>query len=432
MFDTDTPFDLYQPGIAQPESIPAALVTDLVWLPAGVMLAVALSQVDRERLSGFDRVSLLKARARQIAHDQAELLADIQSISEGVGDLVNHPEPDDRATFDTTASELSAALSLTRRASEMQTALAFDLCIRLPSVWKALSEGVIDLARARVLADQTCHIPRELAQRVCETALEKAPTQTTGQLRALIQKLIFSTDPAAAKDRYEQRLGERRVICEPTEDGTANLCGFDLPADDANRAMRRINRLAHTAKRNGDGRRIDQIRADVYLQLLTGNEEDKVSDRGVVDIRADLSTLLGFDDNPGEIPGWGPVIADVLRQIIDESHDGDWRFGIYDQGQLLGVIPTRRRPTAAQKRYVETRDPECVFPTCRFDSIQCDIDHQYPWAQHHRTIIEELEPLCRYHHQQKHGNWKLTRNTAGGYAWTSPLGHTYTTGPDPP
>jgi len=431
MFDTEMlPSDLDVLDADQLDD--AGLPADLETLPPGLLLAVILSSVDRARLSGYDRVSLLKARARQIAHDQAELMADIQAVSEAVSELVNDPEPDQQVIFDTTATEVSAALSLTRRASEVQVDLASSLCVRLPQVWEALSEGMIDLARARVVADQTSHLPRDLARQVCGSALEQASSQTTGQLRGWIQRLIISVDPASAQDRYEQKLRERRIICEPTDAGTANLSGLDLPADTANRAMRRINRLAHTAKRNGDCRCIDQIRADIYLDLLTGNQGATGSDRAVVDIRADLTTLLGYDEKPGEIPGWGPVIADVLRQIIDQSHDGEWRFGIRDQDWLLGAVTTRRRPSTAQQRYVEVRDPECVFPTCRFDSIQSDLDHQHPWAHHHRTTIQELEPLCRYHHRQKHGNWKLSRTRAGTYTWTSPLGHTYTTGPDPP
>jgi len=431
MFDTEMlPSDLDVLDADQLDD--AGLPADLETLPPGLLLAVILSSVDRVRLSGYDRVSLLKARARQIAHDQAELLADIQAVSDAVSELVNDPEPDQQVIFDTTATEVSAALSLTRRASEVQVDLASSLCVRLPQVWEALSEGVIDLARARVVADQTSHLPRDLARQVCGSALERASSQTTGQLRGWIQRLIISVDPASAQDRYEQKLRERRIICEPTDAGTANLSGLDLPADTANRAMRRINRLAHTAKRNGDCRCIDQIRADIYLDLLTGNQGATGSDRAVVDIRADLTTLLGYDEKPGEIPGWGPVIADVLRQIIDESPDGEWRFGICDQDWLLGAVTTRRRPSTAQQRYVEVRDPACVFPTCRFDSIQSDLDHQHPWAHHHRTTIEELEPLCRYHHQQKHGDWKLRRTRTGTYNRTSPLGHTYTTGPDPP
>jgi hypothetical protein len=397
------------------------------------MLAAALDRIDRDRLSGHDRVSLLKARARQIAHDQAELLADIQSVSESVSELANHPDPDDQDIFDTTASEISTALSLTRRASEMQTGLAETLCQKLPRVWKALHEGLIDLPRARVLADQTIHLPEELARQVCDTALERASVQTTGQLRARIQRLIISIDPASARDRYEQKLTERMVICEQTDAGTASIHATDLSADRANQAMCRINHLAKTAKRHGDRRGIDQIRADIFLDLLNGNHQGgSSSETAVVDIRVDLTTLLGLAEDPGEIPGYGPVIADVTRQIMANSHQAEWRFGITHLDQLIDLVTTKRRPTKAQKDLIQVQDPECVFITCRQDSNHCDIDHTLPWAQHHHTTVTELDPLCPHHNQVKEHGWKLTKTKPGSYTWTSPLGHIYTTGPDPP
>jgi hypothetical protein len=434
MFDTEIAFDLLDPKV-RATLVVDPLVADLDWLPTGIMLSAALNRVDRDRLSGHEKVSLLKARARQIAHDQAELLADIQSVSASVSELANHPDPDIQDIFDTTASEISTALVLTRRAAEVHTHLAETLCIRLPQVWKALSEGVIDLARARVLSDQTVHLPEDLARQVCDQALERASVQTTGQLRARIQRLIISIDPASARDRYEQRLTERMVICEQTDAGTANIHGYDLPADQANQAMCRINRLARTAKRHGDRRGIDQIRADIFLDLLNGNhQEGSSSETAVVDIRVDLTTLLELDDQPGEIPGWGPVVADITRQLVGDADKAEWRYGIYHQDQLVDVITSRRRPTKTQKRIVETRNPTCVFPGCRMPARQSDLDHQNPWAVTHRTQTSGLEPLCRHHHQLKHRAWTLETDPSrpDSYIWTSPLGHTYTTGPDPP
>jgi hypothetical protein len=436
MFDTDTPFDLLPPAGARPARVVDPLIEDLDWLPTGIMLSAALSQVDRSRLSGHERVALLKARARLRAWIDAELLADIQSVSASVSELANHPDPDDQDVFDRTASEISTSLVLTRRASEVHTHLAETLCVRLPAVWKALSEGLIDLARARVLADQTVHLPQDLARKVCDQALERASSQTTGQLRARIQRLIISIDPAAARDRYERKLTERMVVCEMTDGGTANLHGFDLPAEKTNAAMCRINRLAKKAKRHGDRRGIDQIRADIFLDLLNGNHQEHHpgSDRGVVDIRVDLTTLLGMDDQPGEIPGWGPVIADITRQLVSDADKAEWRMAIIHQEQLVDVITTKRRPTKTQKRMVEARNPTCVFPGCRMPARQSDLDHQNPWAVTHRTQTSGLEPLCRHHHKLKHRSWKLETNPSrpGTYTWTSPLGHTYTTGPDPP
>ena len=210
--------------------------------------------------------------------------------------------------------------------------------------------------------------------------------------------------------------------------------------------MCRINRHARKAKRQGDRRCIDQIRADISLDLLTERDVSSPflscagtplsggrNDRAVVDIRADLTTLIGLDENPGEIPGWGPVIADVVRQIVANTPAGDWRYAITHQSELLDVITTRRRPTAAQKRLIETLDPKCVWPTCREPSVQCDLDHQIPWAESHQTSVRGQEPLCSHHHHHaKHGHWELRQARPGTYVWTSPLGHTYTTQPDPP
>jgi len=201
-----------------------------IWtIPPGLLLAVILSSLDRDRLSGFDRVRLVKADARMVAHFQARLYADIESISESVSELDLPDEADLQDIFETTSSEIQAALHLTRRSADIQVDLASLLCERLPEVWEALHSGLIDLPRARILTDLTFSLPVELAREVTETALERAPGLTTGQLRAHLQRLIITIDPAAAQERYEQKLEERRVFSEQAEDGTANLHGLNLP-----------------------------------------------------------------------------------------------------------------------------------------------------------------------------------------------------------
>jgi hypothetical protein len=248
-----------------------------------------------------------------ISHLQAQLHADIDAISDRFRgeDWVE----DEEDVFNSTSLEVSAALSMTRRAAEALTGQV-ELLLRLPQVWEALDDGRIDLARARIITDVTSHLPHEEATRVADIALERAPVQTTGQLRARLARLVISTDPAAAKERYEQRLKEQRVECRPGEDGTAHLLGLNVPPDQANAAMRRLSRLAKKLKAQGDKRPIDQIRADLYMAILTGRDDAQAdSQRGVVDLKVDLTTLAGLDESPAEIPGWGPVIADIARKV---------------------------------------------------------------------------------------------------------------------
>jgi hypothetical protein len=412
------------------------LPVGLAELQPGPELAAVLAAVDRDRLNGYDRIDLLQARSRQVAHDQAEMYADRLAVAEAVGEELSSEGCDLAEIEDSAASEIRACLVWTRRAAESQLGLARDLCQRLPQVWQALDVGLIDLPRARVIVNQTLHLDSELAEQVAYEALERASTQTTGQLRARIQRLCISVDPESAKHRYEQGLKERLVAVEANDDGTAGLYGMQLPAADTHAAMRRINRLARAARAKNDPRSMDQIRADVFLDLLNGRYQMHTVDRtlGGVELRVDLTTLAGLAEAPGELAGFGPVIADIARQVAGEQTDAEWRYTITDPetGAVVHNGTTRRRPTTTQKREVQTRNPTCVFPGCRMPSTDCDIDHNREWAQGGATTPTNLAPLCRHDHTVRHRGWKIRQLRPGAYQWTSPLGHSYTVGPEPP
>jgi hypothetical protein len=128
--------------------------------------------------------------------------------------------------------------------------------------------------------------------------------------------------------------------------GTANLYGLQLAAADAHAAMRRINRLARAAKHKDDPRTMDQLRADVFFDLLHGrNHEKNGRDRAVVDITIDLSALAGLDENPGLIPGWGPVISDIAPQVTEHHHDAEWRATVTgNDGRSSGRGPPAADP----------------------------------------------------------------------------------------
>jgi hypothetical protein len=399
----------------------------------GPELMGILAGVDRGSLSDFDRVEVLKARSRLRSHLDAELLADMVAILEAeirrLGVDLEFGE-----VHGVAAAEIGAALCWTRRAAERHVDLAASLVSDYPRVWEMLRAGLIDLSRARVIVEYTCHLEPEVRDRVVEVALERAPEQTTGLLAARIRRLAIWIAPESAQRRYEEGLEERRLVSEANPDGTANLCGYQLPADKSQAAARRINRLAHQLKASGEPRSIDQIRADIYLDLLNGNGLGTTGrDRGVVDIQVELTTLLELDDKPGEIPGWGPVIADIARRVIDEQSESEWRYTVTDENDVVvwnGT--TRRRPTNTQKRLAQTLNPTCVFPGCRIPSTSCDLDHNQPWAQGGQTTEDNLAPLCRHHHVIRHHGWTINQTQPGSYQLTSPLGHNYTSQPRAP
>jgi len=409
----------------------STLPEGVVDLAPGVELMALLAGVDRDLLSDFDRVEVLRARARLRAHVDAELLADMVSVLDAETRALSPGLAVDQI-HEMTAAEIQAALCWTRRMAERQLDFAVTLVSDYPQVWEMLHAGLIDLARARVIVDQTCHLEPEVRDKVVGVALERAPIQTTGLLAARIRRLAIWVAPDDAREQYRQGLEERRVVSDANPDGTANLSGLQLSPADTQAVMRKINRLSRQIKATGDPRSIDQIRADIFLDLLKGRDQQTGASQAVVDIQVELTTLLQLDDRPGELPGWGPVIADITRQVVDEQHEAEWRYTITDETGVVANGTTRRRPSAGLKRLVQAKAPVCVFPGCRIPSLNCDLDHNQPWTDHGPTIEENLGPLCRHHHVIRHHGWTIIQTQPGSYQLTSPLGHTYTSQPRAP
>ncbi len=134
------------------------LLPDIDSIPPGPFLAVLLEYVDRSRLNGFDLVRLLCSRERMVSHTQAEAMADAVEVSHAApGDASSDVERLKEA-FGYAADEVRAGLVLTRRAAQYRLSFASDLMMRLPRVWHMLGEGLIDLARARVVSNGTAHL----------------------------------------------------------------------------------------------------------------------------------------------------------------------------------------------------------------------------------------------------------------------------------
>ena len=371
------------------EPIPADLDG---WEP-GLFSHAVVASVDREALSGHDLVRLLITEERLIAHLQA---LQARTIAELAGRSAPDADPSAWATldWDSVAAELACALHLIRRGGDLRLAKALQLCDH-DSVWQSLVRGDIDGYRAQISCDAVTGVDPETARRIVEAVVDEAPDLTSGQLRARLRRLRMAVDPDAARQRYEERLKERRVVAEVSDDGTASLGGFDLPPDRVAEARDRIERIARSLRRPGETRNLDQLRADVYLDLLCGTSHEQPA-RGAVDIRIDVDTLARLADHPGEIPGFGPVVADVARRLAFE-HGRRWQITL-----THGGVP-----------------------------VWCDLDHTRPWAKGGATCEHNLIPLCRHHHQLKDTLWTYVRDPDGTVTWTSPHGWRYTTRPPP-
>jgi hypothetical protein len=69
-----------------------------------------------------------------------------------------------------------------------------------------------------------------------------------------------------------------------------------------------------------------------------------------VEVRVGLSTLLGLDDHPAELAGWGPIDGENARLLVARQRGAEWRFAVLDEdGYLLLGGLTRQRPISDRR-----------------------------------------------------------------------------------
>jgi hypothetical protein len=168
------------------------------------------------------------------------------------------------------AAEVALALRMSQYGASCWTDLAITLAGRLTGTAAALRDGVIDLTRARLIAEATSVLDDRAAKLAEEKVLPGAGGKTPAQLRAALRRAVISVDPDAAERRREAAERRAKVGLYGDEEGTATLSGQNLPGAHAAAAMARISALARAMKTSGASGGIDLLRAQVYIGLLLG------------------------------------------------------------------------------------------------------------------------------------------------------------------
>jgi hypothetical protein len=369
-----------------------------------------------------------------------------------LGSIVDH----DQTPEQWSREEVGAALRLTPVTAAVRLADAATLCNSLPQTLQSLREGRISATQARALVETARYLPAEVLPELEHRVLTKAESQTAGQLRQSLRRTAIQLAPKHAELKRRAAIDDRHVRLAGEEHGMATLAAY-LPADQAKACLARLTGLAKSSTRFEDESTADQRRADALVGALLNassqippsitatiagdaqhttrragserGERIRPANRPAVEISVivGLSTLVGRDEEPGWIRGYGPITAGHARQLSFDP-TGTWRRLIVDpvHGQLLDYGRITYKPPQALHDHVVARDGSCTFPTCRIPADRSDLDHIMPFPDG-PTSATNLHAAHRRHHNAKtHGGWSVDRDPATGVTtWISPQGRRY-------
>jgi hypothetical protein len=443
-----------------------------------------------ERVAAEDR-AIAQAQARRIEHllelqDWAEnprvssrLHGDRDSIAAADRNAVTMTEDQARAAayarWDehqiarrTIVTETACLTRTAERTIDQQLDEARFLHSHAPATFDALSRGEISYRHATTLLDQIRTIPDEDQAAFEEQVLPVAKSQPAGRFKDRARRLREKLHPESIVTRTTDALAKRRTWWEPDHDGMGWLHWYGT-AEQTKAACDRISNMAASLKKLGDPtpdgdatadgtdpgaafgvtpvgadtvpvpaptRTLDQLRADVTAALLLDGITPTglgAGIRGTVMITVPVLTLLGVDDEPATLEGYGPISPEAARRIVGEASSFTRVLTHPESGVILSVDKKPEKITKGMRKALRMRDETCRFPGCSRPAVKSDIDHTQDRQYDGATELENLAHLCEGHHRLKHlSQWAVMQEPGGVLVWTSPGKRTYRTDPANP
>lgn len=323
-----------------------------------------------------------------------------------------------------------------------QLNVALCLADHFPGLWQLCLEGSLDAYRATVVADAARHNldhPEEharFARRItvflrrhlrAVDGVDGSELLVTCTRRQLANKIAYELRllrQGDAEQRFRKKYADRQVTGRDDEDGMSWL-SINHTTDQVQLARHRLTIAAKQKRAAGDERTLDQLRADLALDLLTGRADGVPAPayaRPIVNVTVPIQTLMGLSDAPGVLSG-GTVVPAGLARMIAARPGSTWHRMLTDPaGRMVELSTTSYRPTKPIWSWVVAEHRSCYRPGCDAPASEIELDHRVRWPEG-PTDVDNLWPGCKADHKAKHApNFRIEQTPEGGYVLRTPTG----------
>ena len=430
---------------AGPELLALLLSLEFAALSEGQLLRVARAWERQDRFVAARR-NLLYA-----ALDSAEappwLGQPVVPSAEGWLDLVGMAR----------TRSLAGSTGMSNTAAAQRISAAVQLTGRLADTGAALEQGLISESSARSIARHVSNLDDDTALSVQYAVLDAARHLIPSRLDRLLRREVAQRAALEEQARNRRARQARKVahprplaggmasleVVGPAEDVHVLHAAITALGDAAHAAAKAAARDTGRAGRTGEPveaevevEGIDAHRFDALVSLACGVLQDddlptRHGRRPSIQVVVPIATLLGLDEAPGELDGYGPVDAGTARALAFDG-TATWRRLLVDpQGRVLEYGTDTYRPPQALKDLIIARDRTCTGPGCSTPARMCQIDHETPYPQG-LTGARNNDAKCATDHQLKTAGLLAARRDpgTGDTVWTDRHGTTYTRLPE--
>src|ERR1043165_8406403 len=197
------------------------------------------------------------------------------------------------------AEELALDLHLSPNTTAKHLCDAQTLVTRLPGTVAAMVAGEGDVMRAKAMREYTADLDDDQALSVEERVLAGGVRENLTQFKHALRREVIRADPRGAEERRQLARAHRDVTKWHKPDGPSSIT---LQPHEADLAYSQLDLLAQQCTTS---RSQAQKRADVFMDLILGKPVNRP--QVAVNVHIPMTTLMGLNQEPGEISGYGPI-----------------------------------------------------------------------------------------------------------------------------
>jgi hypothetical protein len=316
------------------------------------------------------------------------------------------------------ASEVALARRDSPARGDRHMGFAKALVYEMPHTLAALEGGALSEWRATLMVRESACLTvedrRALDAEMCAD-VSKLDGMGDKRITAAAKAIAYRLDPQAVVDRAAKAESDRTVTIRPAPD-TMTYVTVLLPVAKGVGVYAALQRAADTTF---DDRSRGQVMADTVFERVTGQPAD-VADAVAVNLVITDETLLGGDDVPAAVNGYGPIPASVARGLVKKAvADKRSRCTLRrlyrhpKSGQLVAMESRSRFFPKGLAMFIGLRDQTCRTPYC--DAPIRHRDHAQPRHRDGPTSAENGLGECeRCNYVKESPGWQVSAGTENG------------------